>query len=53
MTEEEISNVQRELVTYRYLAKRAIKFMFEIVIILVLLFHWQQIFNLIQSIYGF
>ena len=52
MTKKENKEVQTELITYRYLTKRAIKFSIEIVIILVILFYWQDIINLIRTFYG-
>lgn len=42
-----------ELISYGYLLKRSLKFSIEIIIILILIFHWEVIFNLIRAIYRF
>ncbi len=42
-----------EFFSYGYLLKRSLKFSLEVIIILVLLFHWELIFNLIRTIYRF
>ena len=54
MTKKNNDNQNRdELIRYGYLLKRSLKFSLEVIIILVLLFHWELIFNLIRSIYRF
>ena len=42
-----------DLISYGYLLKRALKFSLEVIIILILIFHWEVIFNLIRAIYRF
>jgi len=42
-----------DIIKYSYLLKRSLKFSLEVIIILVILFHWEFIFNLIRAIYRF
>jgi len=42
-----------DIIKYGYLFKRSLKFSLEVIIILVILFHWEYIFNLIRAIYRF
>ena len=54
MTKKNNDNQNRdEFISYGYLLKRSLKFSLEVIIILVLLFHWELIFNLIRTIYRF
>ncbi|MFX1275777.1 MAG: hypothetical protein ACFFBP_20500 [Promethearchaeota archaeon] len=48
-----IPQFKDEPITYGYLMKRSLKFTIEVVIILILLFNWVYIFNLIRVLYRF
>lgn len=44
---------QDDTIEYGYLIKRSLKFTVEVILILILLFHWGFIFNLIRILYRF
>lgn len=42
-----------DVITYKYLMKRAFKYTIEITVIFILIFFWEEIFNLIRVLYRF
>ncbi|MBY9005535.1 MAG: hypothetical protein KGD63_02150 [Candidatus Lokiarchaeota archaeon] len=53
INKKEEENIIPQLVPYKYLLKRSIWTAIQIIIILVILFFFTEIFKFIRSIYGF